>query len=163
MKLVATSRRRGLFENTQYRGGKGGEGENKKKSNNCFTPPGGRALREERHPIPSAEPQASQDIACTVPWSRPWPWHLYLRERRECVSLGTKRVRGQQRTFKDADCSREVIDTTSSPQGSGEDLNGGDEIVGKAVVEISLHFASKEQISRLNLYRLNVSWKSAQW
>lgn len=42
------------------------------------------------------------------------------------------------RTFKDTDGGGEVIDTASSPQGSRENLNGRDEVIGKAVVEISL-------------------------
>ena len=43
-------------------------------------------------------------------------------------------------TFKDTDSGREVIDTTSSLQGSSKDLNGRDKVVGKAVVEVSLYF-----------------------
>lgn len=42
-------------------------------------------------------------------------------------------------TLEDADGSGEVVDTAGSLQGSAEDLNGGDEIVGEAVVQVALH------------------------
>lgn len=45
-------------------------------------------------------------------------------------------------TLEDTDGSGEVVDTASSLQGSAEDLNGGDEIVGEAVVQVSLAIVS---------------------
>ena len=42
-------------------------------------------------------------------------------------------------TLEDTDGSGEVVDTASSLQGSAEDLNGGDEIVGEAVVQVALN------------------------
>jgi hypothetical protein len=47
-------------------------------------------------------------------------------------------ILGQRRTFKNPDGSGEVVDTAGGPQGGGEDLDGGDEIIGKAVVEVTL-------------------------
>ena len=42
------------------------------------------------------------------------------------------------RTLENTDGSGEVVDTACSLQGGAEDLNGGDEIVGEAVVQIAL-------------------------
>lgn len=44
----------------------------------------------------------------------------------------------RKRTLEDPDSGGVVVDATSSLQSSGEDLNGGNEIVGEAVVEITL-------------------------
>jgi hypothetical protein len=41
-------------------------------------------------------------------------------------------------TLEDTDGSGEVVDTAGSLQGRAEDLNGGDEIVGEAVVQVAL-------------------------
>lgn len=46
---------------------------------------------------------------------------------------------GSNRTFEDANSGREVVDAASGLQGGGEDLNGRDEIVGEAVVQIPLY------------------------
>lgn len=45
---------------------------------------------------------------------------------------------GRSRTFEDANSGREVVDAAGGLQGGGEDLNGRDEIVGEAVVQIPL-------------------------
>lgn len=42
------------------------------------------------------------------------------------------------RTLENTDGSGEVVDTTSGLQGGSEDLNGGNEIVGEAVVQVAL-------------------------
>lgn len=42
------------------------------------------------------------------------------------------------RTLEDTDSGGEVVDAASGPESSGEDLNGRDEIVGKAVVQVAL-------------------------
>jgi hypothetical protein len=42
------------------------------------------------------------------------------------------------RTLEDSDSGGEVVDATGGPQGSGENLDGGDEIVSEAVVEVTL-------------------------
>lgn len=52
--------------------------------------------------------------------------------------------RGGYRTLEDTDGSGEVIDTTGSLESGGEDLNGRDEIVGEAVVQVTLRL--KESI-----------------
>lgn len=41
-------------------------------------------------------------------------------------------------TLENPDSGGEVVDTAGSLQGRGEDLNGGDEIVGEAVVQVAL-------------------------
>lgn len=43
-----------------------------------------------------------------------------------------------RRTFKDANSGREVVDAARSLQGSSENLNGGHEVVGEAVVQVTL-------------------------
>lgn len=43
-----------------------------------------------------------------------------------------------KRTLEDADGGGEVVDAAGGLQSCGEDLDGGDEIVGEAVVEIPL-------------------------
>ena len=42
------------------------------------------------------------------------------------------------RTLKDTDGGRVVVDPAGGLEGSGEDLNGGDEIVSEAVVQVTL-------------------------
>jgi hypothetical protein len=42
------------------------------------------------------------------------------------------------RTLEDSDSGGEVVDAAGGPQSSGEDLDGGDEIVSEAVVEVTL-------------------------
>lgn len=42
------------------------------------------------------------------------------------------------RTLEDPDSGGEVVDTAGRLQGSSKDLNGGNEIVGEGVVEVSL-------------------------
>ena len=42
------------------------------------------------------------------------------------------------RTFKDADGSGEVVDTTGSAEGSNDHGWGGDEIVGEGIVQVTL-------------------------
>lgn len=42
------------------------------------------------------------------------------------------------RTLEDTDSGGEVVDAASGPESGGEDLNGRDEIVGKAVVQVAL-------------------------
>lgn len=44
-------------------------------------------------------------------------------------------------TLEDADSGGKVVNTASSLQGRGEDLDGGDEIVGEAVVQVALERA----------------------
>lgn len=41
-------------------------------------------------------------------------------------------------TLEDTDGSGEVVDAAGSLQGGAEDLNGGDKIVGEAVVQVAL-------------------------
>ena len=41
-------------------------------------------------------------------------------------------------TLENADGSREVVDTAGGLQGRSENLDGGDEIVGEAVVQVAL-------------------------
>lgn len=41
-------------------------------------------------------------------------------------------------TLEDTDSGGEVVDAASGPESGGEDLNGRDEIVGKAVVQVAL-------------------------
>jgi hypothetical protein len=43
-----------------------------------------------------------------------------------------------RRTLEDPDSGGEVVDAAGSAQGSGEDLDGGDEVVGEAVVKVAL-------------------------
>ena len=45
---------------------------------------------------------------------------------------------GGKRTLEDADSGGEVVDAASGPESGGEDLNGRDEIVGEAVVQVAL-------------------------
>ena len=47
-------------------------------------------------------------------------------------------VAGYANTFENPDGGGEVVDTTRSAQGSGENFNGGDEIVSEAVVQVAL-------------------------
>jgi hypothetical protein len=42
------------------------------------------------------------------------------------------------RTLENADSGREVVHTASGLEGSGEDLNGRNEIVSEAVVQVAL-------------------------
>lgn len=42
------------------------------------------------------------------------------------------------RTLEDTDGSGEVVDTAGGLQGGAEDLNGGDEIISEAVVQVTL-------------------------
>lgn len=55
---------------------------------------------------------------------------------------------GRRRTLEDANGSGEVVDAAGSLQGSSEDLNGGDKVVGEAVVEVTLE-AGKKHVSRM--------------
>lgn len=41
-------------------------------------------------------------------------------------------------TLENPDGGREVVDAAGGLQGRGEDLDGGDEIVGEAVVQVAL-------------------------
>jgi len=43
------------------------------------------------------------------------------------------------RTLEDTNGSGEVVDTAGGLQGGGENLDGGDEIVGEAVVQVALY------------------------
>lgn len=54
--------------------------------------------------------------------------------------LATVRVENIQlrHTFEDTDSSAEVIHSSGSLEGSGDDRGGGDEIVGEGVVEVAL-------------------------
>jgi hypothetical protein len=45
---------------------------------------------------------------------------------------------GFAHTLEDTDGSGVVVDTAGSLQGGAQDLNGGDEIVGEAVVQVAL-------------------------
>lgn len=45
---------------------------------------------------------------------------------------------GESHTLENADGSGEVVNTASGLQGSGQDLNGGNKIVGEAVVQVAL-------------------------
>lgn len=45
-------------------------------------------------------------------------------------------------TLENTDGGREVVDTAGGLQGGSEDLNGGDEIVGEAVVQVALDWES---------------------
>lgn len=45
---------------------------------------------------------------------------------------------GVSHTLENADGSGVVVDTASGVQSRGEDLNGGNEIVGEAVVQVAL-------------------------
>lgn len=47
---------------------------------------------------------------------------------------------GNLRTLENADSGSEVVDTAGSLEGSGDDGNGGDEIVGEGVVQVALCF-----------------------
>lgn len=53
---------------------------------------------------------------------------------------------GRRRTLEDANGGGEVVDAAGSLQGRSEDLNGGDKVVGEAVVEVTLE-AGKDCIS----------------
>lgn len=50
---------------------------------------------------------------------------------------------GVSHTLENADGSGVVVDTASGVQSRGEDLNGGDEIVGEAVVQVALNEESR--------------------
>jgi hypothetical protein len=43
------------------------------------------------------------------------------------------------RTLENTDSGGEVVDTAGGLQGGAENLNGGDEIVGEAVVQVALY------------------------
>lgn len=47
------------------------------------------------------------------------------------------------RTLENTDGGGEVVDTASGLKGGSEDLNGGDEIVGEAVVQVALDGADQ--------------------
>lgn len=57
-----------------------------------------------------------------------------------CSSLTCRPEREGRRvtTFEDAHGGGEVVDAAGGPEGGGQDLDGGDEIVGEAVVEVAL-------------------------
>ena len=55
------------------------------------------------------------------------------------ISLGDGEIEIQlTHTFEDTDSSAEVIHSSGSLEGSGDDRGGGDEIVGEGVVEVAL-------------------------
>lgn len=51
-------------------------------------------------------------------------------------------------TLEDANSGGEVVDAAGSLQGSSEDLNGGDKVVGEAVVEVTLK-DREDRVSRM--------------
>jgi hypothetical protein len=55
-----------------------------------------------------------------------------------CQTKALDDIWDKSRTFKNPDGSGEVVDTAGSPQGGGEDLDGGNEIISEAVVEVTL-------------------------
>jgi hypothetical protein len=55
-----------------------------------------------------------------------------------CQTKALDDIGDKSRTFKNPDGSGEVVDTAGSPQGGGEDLDGGNEIISEAVVEVTL-------------------------
>lgn len=52
-----------------------------------------------------------------------------------------------RRTFKDANSSRVVVDATGRLQGSSENLDGGNKVIGEAVVQVTLEFSKNTQMS----------------
>lgn len=52
-----------------------------------------------------------------------------------------------RQTFENADSSGVVIDSASSPEGSRENLNRRNEIVGKGVVQVTLY--NRSNVSEL--------------
>lgn len=71
---------------------------------------------------------------------------------------GPKRVTGGEPTLEDSDGGGEVVDATGSAEGSGDDGGRGDEIVGKAVVEVSLEFCQLvRRVLRFELFRARSS------
>ena len=49
-------------------------------------------------------------------------------------------------TFEDANGGGEVVDATGSLEGGGENFDGGDEVVGEAVVQVALGGVSESLI-----------------
>lgn len=63
-------------------------------------------------------------------------------------------LRDTRHTFEDTNSGREVVDTASSLQGRSEDLNGGDKVIGEAVVEVTLGRHKLNIVSVINF----LSW-----
>lgn len=58
----------------------------------------------------------------------------------------------RKRTLEDANSGREVVNTAGGLEGGGEDCDGGNKIVGEAVVQVALF--AKTCISHLSMVRI---------
>jgi hypothetical protein len=62
----------------------------------------------------------------------------------------------KERTLEDTDGGREVVNTAGGLESGREDLNGGNEIVGEAVVQVAL-FVKRSISHTSNRYRYRIT------
>jgi hypothetical protein len=67
-------------------------------------------------------------------------WHERMRNLATQDSLATaeRDMTGETHTLEDSDSRGEVVDTPGSAESGGDDGGGGNEIVGEAVVQVTL-------------------------